>query len=254
MKLSICIPTTELKYSDGSVMGIYMLKHLLKSIETQSFKDYEIIISDHSPSSIIKDECEKWGHLNLVYYKNNTGVGSAAKNLNFAISKAKGEYIKTIFQDDYFLSPNALEIMMSNIGDNGWGAVGTMHCNEDETNNLYFPHSPRWVYPTKILSGINTVSGPSVILFKNDGDYFDENLGWLNDVEFYYRLFKKFGVPLLISEHLVVQRLRNEGVSNKLDTKIKEEESVYVLAKHGLNNESVELSDYPSIYKRIKTI
>jgi hypothetical protein len=143
---------------------------------------------------------------------------------------------------------------MSSIGDKGWAAVGTMHCNEDETDKLHFPHSPRWIDPVKILSGMNTISGPSVILFKNDGDYFDENLGWLNDVEFYYRLFKKFSVPLLIEDKLIVQRLRNEGVSNQLDSKIKSEESVYVLAKHGLSNASKDLSDYPSIYNRIKTI
>lgn len=254
VKLSICIPTTELKYSDGTIMGDYMLNHLLKSIEMQTFTDYEIIISDHSPSSIIKDECDKWGHLNLTYYKNETGIGSAAKNLNFAITKANGEYIKTIFQDDYFLTPNALEVIVSNIGDKNWGAVGTMHCNEDNTNQLYRPHSPRWDDPVKILSGVNTVSGPSVIFFKNDGDYFDENLGWLNDVEFYYRLFKKFGLPLLIEDKLVVQRLRNEGVSNKLNNKIKEEESIYVLAKHGLTNNSKDLSDYPEMYNRIKKI
>lgn len=254
MKLSIIIPTTELKYSDGTSMGVYMLNHLLRSIETQTFTDYEIIISDHSPSSIIKDECDKWGHLNLKYYKNDTGIGSAAKNLNFGISKANGEYIKTIFQDDYFLTPNALELMMTNVGEAGWGAVGTMHCNEDDIANLNRPHEPRWQDSIRILSGVNTISGPSVIFFKNDGDYFDENLGWLNDVEFYYRLFKKFGLPLLISDKLVVQRLRNEGVSNKLDTEIKSEESIYVLAKHGLNDNSKDLSDYPAIYNRIKTI
>ena len=254
-KLSIVIPTTELKYSNGVIMGVYMLNHLLSSIEMQTFKDYEIIISDHSPSSIIKDECEKkWGHLNLTYYKNDSGVGSAAKNLNFAISKANGEYIKTIFQDDYFLTENALECMMDNIGDMGWGAVGTMHCNEDDTENLHFPHSPRWDDPMRILSGVNTISGPSVIFFKNDENYFDEDLCWLNDVEFYYRLFKKYGVPLLLDEKVVVQRLRGEGVSNVLESNIKKEESVYVLAKHDLVSNSKDLSDYPTIYNRIKNL
>ena len=46
MKISICIPTTELIYSNGEIMGPYMLNHLLNSISEQTYTDYEIIISD----------------------------------------------------------------------------------------------------------------------------------------------------------------------------------------------------------------
>jgi glycosyltransferase involved in cell wall biosynthesis len=97
MKISICIPTTELIYSNGEIMGPYMLNHLLNSISEQTYTDYEIIISDQSKTDVIKNVCDSWSNLNIKYYKNNTGFGSAAKNLNFAISKSTGEYIKTIF-------------------------------------------------------------------------------------------------------------------------------------------------------------
>ena len=253
-KLSICIPTTELNYSDGTSMGVYMLRFLFKSIEIQTFKDFEIIISDHSKSDIIKDECENWPDLNIKYYKNYQGVGSAAMNLNFAISKATGEYIKTIFQDDYFHTEVSLDYMMRNIGDNAWGAVGTLHCQEDNTDRLVSPHIPVWNNPTSLLSGVNTISGPSVIFFKNDDNLFNEDLCWLNDVEFYYRLFKKYGVPLLLPNLVIVQRLRSEGVSNVLQSAIKQEESQYVLAKHDITKGSKELTDYAEITKRIKTL
>ena len=254
MKLSICIPTTELNYSNGDSMGVYMLNFLLKSIEIQTFKDFEIIISDHSKSDIIKDECENWSDLNIKYYKNYQGVGSAAMNLNFALSKATGKYIKTIFQDDYFHTEDSLDYMMRNVGDSGWGAVGTLHCPEDNTDRLIRPHVPSWGDPTRLLSGVNTISGPSVIFFKNDANLFNEDLCWLNDVEFYYRLFKKYGVPLLLPNMVIVQRLRSEGVSNVLQSAIKQEEAQYVLAKHGITKGSTELSDYTEISKRIKTL
>ena len=253
-KLSICIPTTELNYSNGTSMGVYMLRFLFKSIEIQTFKDFEIIVSDHSKSDIIKDECEKWKDLNIKYYKNDQGVGSAAMNLNFAISKATGKYIKTIFQDDYFHTEDSLDYMMRNVGDSGWGAVGTLHCQEDNTDNLIRPHVPIWTDPTRLLSGVNTISGPSVIFFKNDDNLFNEDLCWLNDVEFYYRLFKKYGVPLLLPNKLIVQRLRSEGVSNVLGSKIKEEERDYVLAFHNISGGSKSLEDYPVIYNRIKKL
>ena len=251
-KVSICIPTTELMYSNGVSMGVYMLNHLLKSIKSQTFTDYEIIIADQSNSNIIKEECEKWSDLNIKYFKNNSGFGSASNNLNFAISKATGEFIKPIFQDDYFYTTNTLNYIFDNIKDNDWGFVGTYHCNENDIDNLIIPFSPVWNNPVNILSGINTVSGPSTMFFKNDGNFFDENLCWLNDVEFYYRLFKKYKLPLLLPNMSIVQRLRNEGVSNTLSDSIKNEETKYVLCLHNINDGSKNISDYPNMYNKLK--
>jgi glycosyltransferase involved in cell wall biosynthesis len=254
MKISICIPTTELIYSNGEIMGPYMLNHLLNSISEQTYTDYEIIISDQSKTDVIKNVCDSWSNLNIKYYKNNTGFGSAAKNLNFAISKSTGEYIKTIFQDDYFFSPNTLQYIVDNLGDNTWGFVGTWHCDEDQTDKLYGQFSPEWGDPVSILSGGNTVSGPSVMFFKNDDNYFDEELCWLNDVEFYYRLYLKYDLPLLLPNQEIVQRLRSEGVSNTLSFDIKSEECSYVLCKHNINPGSKNIEDYPNLINRIKKI
>jgi glycosyltransferase involved in cell wall biosynthesis len=253
-KISICIPTTELIYSNGEIMGPYMLNHLLNSISEQTYTDYEIIISDQSKTDVIKNECDNWPNLNIKYYKNNTGFGSAAKNLNFAISKSTGEYIKPIFQDDYFFSPNTLQYIVDNLGDNTWGFVGTWHCDEDQTDKLYGQFSPEWGDPVSILSGGNTVSGPSVMFFKNDDNYFDEDLCWLNDVEFYYRLYLKYDLPLLLPNQEIVQRLRSEGVSNTLSFDIKSEEGSYVLCKHNIKPGSKNIEDYPNLINRIKKI
>jgi len=253
-KISICIPTTELIYQDGTIMGPYMLNHLLGSISVQTYMDYEIIIADQSKTDLIEKECENWTNLNIKYYKNNSGYGSATKNLNFAISKATGEYIKPIFQDDYFFSPNTLQYIIDNLGNDAWGFVGTWHCDENNINDLNRPFSPRWGDPTIILSGKNTVSGPSVMFFKNDDNYFDEDLCWLNDVEFYYRLFLKYGLPLLLPGQEIVQRLRGDGVSNTLSNEIKKEERIYVLRKHNIEPGSKNIEDYPNMIKRIKEI
>jgi glycosyltransferase involved in cell wall biosynthesis len=235
-------------------MGPYMLNHLLNSISEQTYTDYEIIISDQSKTDVIKNECDNWPNLNIKYYKNNTGFGSAAKNLNFAISKSTGEYIKPIFQDDYFFSPNTLQYIIDNLGDEAWGFVGTWHCDENQTDKLDRPFSPRWKDEKDILSGINTVSGPSVMFFKNDDNYFDEDLCWLNDVEFYYRLYLKYDVPLLLPKQEIVQRMRKDGVSNTLPKEIKKEEGIYVLCKHNVEPGSKNIEDYPNLINRLKQI
>jgi hypothetical protein len=92
------------------------------------------------------------------------------------------------------------------------------------------------------------------MFFKNDDNYFDEDLCWLNDVEFYYRLYLKYDLPLLLPNQEIVQRLRSEGVSNTLSFDIKSEECSYVLCKHNINPGSKNIEDYPNLINRIKKI
>lgn len=253
-KISICIPTTELIYRNGDMMGVFFLNHLLKTIELQTYHDYEIIISDQSESDVIEKECDNWKNLNLKYFRNENGRGSAMKNLNFAITKSEGEYIKPIFQDDFFYDTKALEYIVENLNDSKWGAVGTNHCYENEINSIVNPMSPYWTDEINLLSGVNTISGPSVIFFANEDNFFDENLCWLNDCEFYFRLFKKYGMPLLLIKQVILQRLRREGVSNNLNGSLQVEEKMYVLAKHSVIDASSDIINYPLMYNRIKNL
>ena len=92
------------------------------------------------------------------------------------------------------------------------------------------------------------------MFFKNDDNYFDEDLCWLNDVEFYYRLYLKYGLPSLLPRQEIVQRLRGDGVSNTLSNEIKKEERIYVLRKHNIEPGSKNIEDYPNIINRVKQI
>ena len=52
MKVSIAIPAYA---KDNN--GISYLKDALESIKKQTFEDYEVVISDHSPSNILLEIC-----------------------------------------------------------------------------------------------------------------------------------------------------------------------------------------------------
>ena len=79
--------------------GEKFLKQTLKSVYSQTFKDFEIIIVDDgsrdNTRAIIENEKENI-YLN-VYFQQNTGLAAAR---NFAISKSKGEWVAIIDQDD----------------------------------------------------------------------------------------------------------------------------------------------------------
>ena len=58
---------------------------------------------------------------------------------------------------------------------------------------------------------------------------FDENLFWLMDVEYYKRLYDKFGLPSICNYITVVNREHSNSVSNTLVTEqVKQYELNYI--------------------------
>lgn len=254
--LSICLPTYN-KYGvlhDENYNNITMLLDLFKSLKKQTYKDYELVISDHSIDGSVKSVCDEWkDELNIKYYLFEVKYGSVEANLNNAMNKAVGKYIKPIFQDDYFSDDIfALEKMVKAMDDGaGWVASSCVHIKENIHDSFYNFHKPIWPPSDDLLlSGQNTIGNPSVIMHKNDGILYDEYLIWLTDVEFYYRLMKKYGKPKLIEETLIVIRYRANGISNTMITSgINRDETRYCLDKK--NNTMSDIKEYPAIYERI---
>ena len=93
--------------------------------------------------------------------------------------------------------------------------------------------SPHW--NDNIILGINTISSPSVLSFKNKIDLkFDENLVMLMDCDFYYALYKEFGYPYILIDCLVTQRSHELQISKSYDFKNFQSEINYVKNKYQL--------------------
>src|SRR3990167_935503 len=192
MKVSICIP-----FYDEMPNSDFFLKRCLKSVEAQSFKDYEIVIT--------------------------TDKGGWAANHNAAIKKSQGELIKFLHMDDFFYVEFALrEIVGAFKGD--WLVTGCIHYDGVQYSN---PHPAK--YSQDIHTGNNTIGGPSVLTIKNDEPLlFDETLSWMVDCDYYKRLYDKFGEPTVLGSTTVVIGL-HQGQATRLipnEQKIKEVEYV----------------------------
>ena len=74
--------------------GVEFLNELWVSICSQTYEDYEVIVSDDSVDNQVRDYCVEHG---IDYYRHTTGHG-AAMNLNNAISHAKGDIIKPMLE------------------------------------------------------------------------------------------------------------------------------------------------------------
>lgn len=205
--ISICIPTWEARGH-----GVNLLRRCLESLENQTFRKFEIVVSDNSKNEEIRLACEKFGRVRYIY---NPVIGLSA-NTNNAMRCAKGELVKILYQDDYLASLDSLQ----EINDNFQGQWLVTASN----NNV-----PSW--NDRILQGNNTLGSPSVLTLRKDGLlFFREDLKWLLDCEFYDRMYKKYGAPTILNKVGVVIGQGEWQETNNLTEKEKNEEYTRVAA------------------------
>ena len=227
MKLSICIPTYEM---GGD--GVTYLNQLFETISNQTFKDFEVVVSDHSKSNDIENLCMNWKNIfDIKHYYNDIGRGSLSININNAIKKASGDVIKIMFQDDLLHNDNSLEIMLVHLlgNHNNWLVSACCHLKDNQVTNPFYPK-----YHDNIQYGENTISSPSVLMFKNENViYFDENLNWLMDVDYYKRMYDTFGLPSICNYISIIIREHQNQTTNTIATKeIKNKEYEYIVDKY----------------------
>jgi glycosyltransferase involved in cell wall biosynthesis len=87
------------------------INEAIQSALAQTFTDFELIISDDSADDEVEKLVRTWSDRRLQYFRNPTR-GAPGSNRDFLISRARGEYIKFLFDDD-FLYPHSLELLLS---------------------------------------------------------------------------------------------------------------------------------------------
>lgn len=232
LKISIVIPTYEAKGRAS-----LFLEELFTSIYNQTYKNIEIIVSDHSVCDTIKKLTNSWGDkLNITHFFNERGRGNSSINMNEGIKKATGDFIKIMHMDDKFCDNSAIEIMVATILENKnakWGAFGFNHYYENE-NTIRREVVPTF-YRNQIMDSSSLIGCPSVSFFINDKtNFFDENMIIINDFDMHYSLNKKYGNPLIISKIFITIRIHNEQVTNLLPqyTNKEIEEMTYFINKN----------------------
>lgn len=173
----------------------FFLSRCLKSIELQTFKDYEVVLMK---------------------------VDSMPITSNRVLEAAKGDFIKILYMDDYFAHEGALQAIVEAFDeDTHWVATGCLHQSGSEE-----PHSPHYsVCDERIKEGVNTIGSPSVIAVRNNGHLlFDEKMTWMLDVDLYKRYLSTYGYPRILDDLNVVIGLGKHQMTNKLSNEEKTSE------------------------------
>jgi glycosyltransferase involved in cell wall biosynthesis len=195
--VSIAVPVHDMEGRD------FFLRRLLDSVESQTYKDYEIIVTED---------------------------GKMAENTNSALSKASGEIIKLIQMDDFFAHPGALREIVDNFTpQDHWMMTAYAHTTDGE--NRVYPHYPKW--NDKIWTGSNTLGGLSALVVRNDPPLMlEEPLTWVVDCDLYQRYYDLYGLPKILNSITMVIQWGDHQVTRNLTDETKQREVEYLISKY----------------------
>jgi glycosyltransferase involved in cell wall biosynthesis len=223
IRISIVIPAYEAKGK-----GCFFLKRCLDSIVNQTYKNFEVVIPDHSKDNGIKDMLEDYHQIEVDHFFNSRGCGNSSVNMNEGIKKATGDVIKVLHFDDYFANTKALQLLVDLYQDRDvkWGAFTFNHLRNGELIHTIVP------------SFHHTMGCPSTSFFindKNDPIYFDEELIIINDHDMHHMLQKKYGEPSIIPILSITIGLHDDQVTNFGTSQAKETQE-WEYFRHKINN------------------
>ena len=211
--ISICIPAYK---------RLDYLQKLLHSISIQTFRDYEVIVTDDSPDDSVERFVKNFTDiLNIHYYRNQNVLGTP-ENWNESIRNANGTWIKLMHDDDWFVDENSLQLFCEAILNHKdcsffFSAYNNVVSNEDPSEVVRLNSVGQFMLKKSPLNLFKKqyVGNPSCTLIKGDVNlFYDSDFKWVVDFEYYIRVLKKVKKFYYIN-HLLV----NVGVNEDQVTK-----------------------------------
>lgn len=230
--ISICIPAYK---------RVDYLKRLLDSISAQDYRDFEVIVSDDSPDESVEQLCSHYqSKFSLRYFKNVLPYGTP-ENWNQAISKANGDWIKLMHDDDWFYDGSSLGKFAEAADLHGSSLLFSAYQNvflDENRSELVYPSAFRLKHfskePATLLSR-NIVGPPSVIMHpKNLLVTYDKATKWVVDIDFYIQVLKQHQF-YYIPEVLVSVGMSQEQVTASCSRipEVEIPENLYLMNKIG---------------------
>lgn len=201
------------------IMSVYnrqdYISDCILSVLNQSFKDFEFIIVDDgsTDSTIEKIKSFKDDRIKLIINENNVGL---TKNLNYALSIAKGEYIARMDDDDICFNERfEKEVEYLDSHKNIFMVCSKAICFGNE-NKMIFSNPKDCEFYKSMLVLRNSICHSSV-MFRNDGFKYNEDFLKSQDFEAWFRIAnierKNIGY---INKPLIYFRVHNSQTNVKV--------------------------------------
>ena len=272
VKLSILIPTYNFK------SGIDKILDCLESIEDDLRDSIEIIISDDSDQEIIQKNRNKLlkKHFKNYFYTHNIDNYGAINNWNKLISKAQGDYIWLLHHDEYWQKEKNIMSYIFGVINSKKPNILILPITKLKTKRIFKLNfkiiqkhitckriMKNYINNPKLLIKSNIIGPPSALIYKKNNFYYDRNLKYLVDVEFYIRLFNSYNSKKIISGtkyfDLISIQNNDKSITNFLQKGIrslKKKEENYIFNKSNLKFNLFEktLSLYSYIILKLYSI
>jgi glycosyltransferase involved in cell wall biosynthesis len=188
--ISICIPAYE---------RLDYLKRLIESIKMQTFKDFEVIVTDDSKTDKVEQFIKSYdANFPLHYYRNPISLGTS-KNMIAGMKYARSSWIKIIHDDDWLTDENSMS-GFAEYAKNEYRVVYSGYIAYEESTDkstdktLTLPAFDKVSKNPYFLLSNNLIGVPSVSMFRTDETIlYDERFNWLTDIECYIRCFEAYG-------------------------------------------------------------
>lgn len=207
--VSICIPAYN---------QIHFLRKTLDSINAQTYRNFEVIISDDSTNDDVAGLANEYaGKFDLKYRRNSQPLGPPA-NWNAALDMASGELIKVMHHDDWFAGQHSLAAMVQPFLDAP--ETGFLFCASEirqvtagkvSVNRADKRFLARLSADPRVLFNNNRIGAPSATMFRKSGLRFDERLQYLVDIDFYVRYLIPNRQFVYLDQPLVVNTADHGG-------------------------------------------
>jgi hypothetical protein len=206
MKYSILTTTYEC-YGKGKLF----VEENLRNVFMQSYRPLQCIISDHSKDDVIENYIKTLdtNGVELVYVRYKENYGNPGDNWNNALNYATGKYIQYNCMDERLAHndavKNIVEFMEKN--DAKWIACSQI---TEPTNKKY---TPSW---NKSIINKNTISGPTAVVIRDNLKHItmDSQFFYYIDTEWYYRLYKEAGSPVIFDSISYIGRVHDLQLTN----------------------------------------
>lgn len=216
--VSVCIPTYN---------GALFIRQTIVSVLNQTYKNLQIVISDHSSTDDTLDIVKSFNDKRIEYHTFEQ-KGQASDNWNFCCSKARGQYIHLVCQDD-LLHPVSIERHISEL-EKSSANVSFSFSSRDviSPNGRVLLHDRGWkgqhghihfrdAIDALVSSGTNLFGEPCAVVMRSD--FFRATQGftgkYLIDLNMWLELWQ-LGPALKIDETLCQFRISKTSWTSRL--------------------------------------
>lgn len=230
LDFSIIIPTFN---------NIELFKIAIHSVKTQQKIKFEIIIVDDSTNNNIEMYISEINFSTLKYIHNIPTLG-AVKNWNSGLKMAQGKYLILLHHDEYFIDDiNLLQNCLAHFQKTNHEAIilnSRVNFRDGRSKKNNIPNFIKNLIIKKtpsLLYSVNIIGPTSCVIFKrNICVPFNEELKWLVDIDWYYRLLKGKKIQIDKNHHIASFHGHENQITQAINIKATEIKDQFVIREH----------------------